>query len=171
MPNKTFGKFKTWLGEQGAEVLLSTNQWEVVRFRTANGVSVVYTNARGNNTFTGESDKAWRLYKRGKPWRVVDRKRLYLGQRKNIIANRDGGRKCFFCGLPAIKKYAEDVTIEHLLSFSHGGSDNINNLCLACKPCNDKLGNMAVVDKIRYYVKHRQAKLLSKFILRIENYV
>lgn len=149
---KSFEKFKTWLGKQGAEVLVPTNEWEVVRFRTKNGVSVVYTNSRGRLTFTGESEKAHELFEQGKRWKVIDRRRHALTQQKARIAARDG-KECWFCAI----KYAslDRYTIEHLLSFSHGGTDNINNLVLACEPCNTTVGNWAVAKKVLYREQRR----------------
>lgn len=144
---KNFEKFKTWLGKQGAEVLPPTNEWEVVRFRTTNGVSVIYTKANGRLTFTGESDKAMSRFEKGESWKIIDRKRQALRQQKARLASRDG-KECFFC---AVKHgNLDSYTVEHLLSFSHGGTDNINNLCLACEPCNTKVGNWPVVKKILY---------------------
>ena len=47
------------------------------------------------------------------------------------------------------------LTIEHLLSFSHGGSDNLNNLCLACDECQKLLGNLPLTRKIELIVQRR----------------
>jgi 5-methylcytosine-specific restriction endonuclease McrA len=141
-----FEKFKTWLGNQGAEVLLPTNQYELVRFKTVNGVSVVYTGKRGT-TFTGESQQAYDLFKQHKGWKVVNRKRRALTQQKARLASRDG-KMCFFCEVKPEK--LDDLTVEHILSFSHGGTDNINNLALACGDCQVKLGRLSITAKIKY---------------------
>lgn len=150
-----FEKFKNWLEKKGAIVLPPTNQWEVVRFKTINGISVVYTNKHGNLTFTGESDKAYSAYQNNKAWKSVDRKRSALKQKKAKIATRDG-KKCFSC----LKKLGfDDLTIEHLLSFSHGGSDNLNNLCLLCKPCNEEFGNLPIAKKIELIIAKRNSHI------------
>jgi len=143
---KNTEKFKTWLSKKGAVILDPTNPWEVVRFKTINGVSVVYTNKSGHLTFTGESEAAYTAYTNNKSWKAVDRKRKALKARKAKLAARDG-KMCFFC---LYKLGFDALTIEHLLSVSHGGSDNDNNLALACDPCNTALGNMPVVKKIRW---------------------
>jgi 5-methylcytosine-specific restriction endonuclease McrA len=46
-------------------------------------------------------------------------------------------RKCCYCG-------AKDVPleIEHIVPKSRGGSNRVSNLCLSCRPCNVKKGNM-----------------------------
>lgn len=47
-------------------------------------------------------------------------------------------------------KTLDRYTVEHLLSFSHGGKENINNLCLVCESCNTAVGNMAIVKKVLF---------------------
>ena len=143
---KNAEKFKTWLSKKGAVILDPTNPWEVVRFKTVNGVSVVYTNKNGHLTFTGESDAAYKAYTNNRSWKAVDRKRKALKARKAKLAARDG-KMCFFC---LYKLGFDALTIEHLLSVSHGGSDNDNNLALACDHCNTALGNMPVAKKIKW---------------------
>jgi 5-methylcytosine-specific restriction endonuclease McrA len=51
--------------------------------------------------------------------------------------------------------------VEHLLSFKHGGTDNINNLALACKDCNLAVGHKSIPEKIRY----RDLKFNNNFTL------
>ncbi len=145
-------KFKTWLTKRGAVVLDPTNQWEVVRFKTVNGVSVVYTRQNGHLTFTGESEEAYKAYKGNKVWKAVDRKRKAMRAHKAKLAARDG-KKCFCC---LAKLGFDELTIEHILSFSHGGTDNDNNLCLVCQPCNKLLGNKPVARKIEMIIQRRQ---------------
>jgi hypothetical protein len=148
---KDSGKFKSWLVKRGAIVLDATNQWEVVRFKTVNGVSVIYTRANGHLTFTGESEEAYKAYKANRVWKAVDRKRQNLRARKARLATRDG-KKCFCCNA---KLGYDELTIEHILSFSHGGTDNDNNLCLVCLPCNKLLGNKPITKKIGIMLERR----------------
>lgn len=145
-------KFKSWLTKRGAVVLDATNQWEVVRFKTVNGVSVIYTRQNGHLTFTGESEEAYKAYKANRVWKAVDRKRQNLRAHKARLATRDG-KKCFCCNA---KLGYDELTIEHILSFSHGGTDNDNNLCLVCQPCNKLLGNKPITKKIEMMMQRRQ---------------
>ena len=46
------------------------------------------------------------------------------------------GRKCCYCGKTDIA-----LEIEHIMPKSRGGSNRVSNLCLACKPCNQRKGN------------------------------
>lgn len=143
---KDVEKFKKFLTESGAVVQPPTNQWEVVRFRTVNGTSVVYENKRGQLTFTGESQKAYQFFKDGRRWKAVDRERKSLKALKVSLAQRDG-KKCFFHG--ATLDY-DQLTIEHLLEFSKGGSDHPFNLCLACDDCNKAVVGMTITEKMQY---------------------
>ena len=45
-------------------------------------------------------------------------------------------RKCCYCGEKNIP-----LEIEHIIPKSRGGSNKIDNLCLACRPCNQKKGS------------------------------
>lgn len=143
---KDMEKFKNWLSKRAVVLLSPTNQWEVVRFKTVNGVSVVYTNKHNRLTFTGESQKAYDLFKAKKAWRITDKRRAALRAKKARLAGRDG-KRCFFC---VAKLNFDELTVEHLLSVAQGGSDNEANLCLACEPCNTALGSLPVVKKILF---------------------
>lgn len=49
-------KFGKWLSANGAEVLATTNPYELVRFRGETGVSIIYRNDGGRpHKFTGEA--------------------------------------------------------------------------------------------------------------------
>lgn len=49
------------------------------------------------------------------------------------------GRKCTYCG-----KKDVPLQIEHIHPRSKGGTNQINNLCLACEKCNQKKGNKLI---------------------------
>jgi 5-methylcytosine-specific restriction endonuclease McrA len=137
-------KFREFLVQHGAIIEDPTNPWEVLRFRTANGISVIYTNKKGKLTFTGESSAAHQAYNNSGSWRAVDRNRQNLKNKKAKLAARDG-KKCFFHG----EELAfHELTIEHLLNVSHGGTDHESNLCLACEPCNSAVGNWPLTKKM-----------------------
>jgi len=66
------------------------------------------------------------------------------------------GRKCAYCG-------AENVPLEidHIHPRSKGGSDRVSNLTLACRPCNQRKGNLPVE---QFLAKHpeRLRKILAQ---------
>jgi hypothetical protein len=141
---KNIKQFETWLSEHGAVIKDPTNEWEVIRFQTEAGVSVIYKRKTGHLTFTGEADEAYRAYQHGAAWRAVPIKRKNLKSKKEKLARRDG-KWCFFCH----GRYDLDkLTIEHLLNKSQGGTDHEYNLCLACEPCNTAVKNWPLTKKM-----------------------
>lgn len=149
---KNSEKFKVWLDKQGAVVLPPTNEFELVRFKTADTTSVIYTGKHGL-TFTGDAETAYERFESGKAWKTVSRRRVALRARKAALAARDG-KRCFSHGE---KLNFDQLTIEHLLNFSQGGNDNDSNLCLVCDDCNDQLGNLPITKKIEIMIKLRRA--------------
>lgn len=74
-------------------------------------------------------------------FRGIDRKK-----RLSLVAQlqeRDGN-KCFYCGLPM-----NYPTLEHLYNTSDGGSDDQDNLVLTHMACNQYVGNLGMVSKIK----------------------
>ncbi|RKD32105.1 HNH endonuclease [Thermohalobacter berrensis] len=65
---------------------------------------------------------------------------------KLYIYNRDN-KECFFCGK---KLKFKQITLDHLLPLSKGGTNDIFNLVTSCKKCNKIKGNSILkgIDKI-----------------------
>jgi hypothetical protein len=137
--------FKHYLRSCGAVVLSTTNPYEVVRFK-ANGItSIIYQGKKGY-TFTGESKDAWQKFIGGATF-VVDtkksrRKKLQVDVR--TLLDRDGD-SCFYCQFPLV----DDITVEHLVPLLNGGSNQLSNMVLAHKQCNNKAGHLSVMEKIK----------------------
>lgn len=55
-------------------------------------------------------------------------------------------RTCAYCG-----KRDVPLEIEHLTPKSRGGSDRVSNLAIACRPCNQKKGNMTAEEFCEEY--------------------
>lgn len=66
------------------------------------------------------------------------------------------GRKCCYCGKENIP-----LEIEHIIPKSRGGTDRIDNLCLACHECNQKKGNMTA-EEFGYQEVQKQVKQTLK---------
>ena len=47
---------------------------------------------------------------------------------------------CFYCGELLYSSFDKDVHVEHKIPISRGGSNNIDNIVLACAPCNYSKG-------------------------------
>lgn len=147
LSSQHLGKFKSYIEKRGAEILESNNPFEVLRFKIYGELNIIYRNKWGNLTFSGDQCKqAYVKWRDNKNWTPPNRKRQQLTSRKLKLAKRDG-MNCFFCG--EVFNDTKLLTIEHLLSFKHGGSDNINNLALACDPCNKEAGHRSLAEKIK----------------------
>lgn len=138
-------KFKTFLRSSGAEVLDPTNPYELVRFRTENGVSVMYTGRRGNS-FTGEAQEAWDAMQSKNTWTIMPNGLKEKKRKLALVRSRDGD-ECFYCG-----KQTDDNSrsLEHILAVEHGGNNSAANLVIACKPCNQAVGHSPIIEKIKY---------------------
>lgn len=142
--------FVKWLRERGAEILGTTNPWEVLRFRAKGRTSVVYRRGHGRiSACTGDVEEAWRAYQAGTTWSAGSaRSRLNRPKTRQRIAaviKRDG-RACFYCGLDVEEG---EETLEHIVPRAHGGPHHVANLALAHEPCNQEAGNLSAVEKVR----------------------
>jgi hypothetical protein len=144
-------RFVAFLNANGAEVLTPTNEWEVVRFNTGEGVSIIYKTARGELTFTGEASNAFNAFKKSAPWRAMPRtgKKKKSTARLQAIRERDGGF-CFFCQKPVP---VDEESEEHLVAMTHGGPNHISNLFLAHRICNANAGHLSAAEKIEMHVE------------------
>lgn len=139
-------KFLEWLVARGAQVLHPTNEWELVRFDCATGVAIIYANAKGGTTFTGQALAAWNAFKSGTSWSAgVRGRRTKTGPLIRTLLDRDGDR-CFYCHAPTSD---DDRSVEHLVSVAHGGPNHISNLVLAHRACNERAGHLSAMEKVR----------------------
>jgi hypothetical protein len=142
--------FRDWLSANGAQVLEPTNEWELIRFKSDTGTSVVYKDKGDRLTFTGEAFKAWEALKSGQGWRAMPAtKRKKSSTVIQSIRARDGN-DCFYCLKPVS---VEDESPEHLVSVTHGGPNHLSNLFLAHRDCNSRAGHLSALAKIRMHVE------------------
>jgi 5-methylcytosine-specific restriction endonuclease McrA len=59
------------------------------------------------------------------------------------------GCSCPYCGVKF--ETIEDITLDHVVPKSLGGSNSNKNLLLSCQECNGKKGNMLLTQFIRGY--------------------
>lgn len=139
-------QFKAFLSGNGHQVLAPTNPWEVVRFKNANGIGVVYKNSTGRVRFTGLSGNAYKAFRSGQSYPAPEKqRRKRIDVETKALIERDGC-DCFYCGKPLDPK---DMTKEHMLSVAHGGPNHICNLVIACCDCNREAGHLSVAEKVR----------------------
>ncbi len=67
------------------------------------------------------------------------------GNKKNKLI-REYGCCCWWCGRDLFR---EQLTLDHLKPKSQGGSNSLENLRLACFPCNHSRGNSLYPPKIK----------------------
>lgn len=147
----TIKAFATWLDAKGAVILPTTNEWELIRFRTDAGVSVVHRNSKGLENWPTEAERLRGVFIAGldenlAPGRAARRK---LRSKILDLAKRDGLECWYRCGVVFDDADDERITIEHLCPHSFGGPNHAANLCLSCEPCNRKAGNLHVSTKVR----------------------
>lgn len=150
---KRRAKFEEFLTARGAQILQPTNEWEVLRFKTKKGLSIVYRNKRDGLTFTGEADRAWTAFVSNHTWNgatSTERKKRRAPDVEALI--RRDGTACFFC----LTEMAEDDrSLEHLVPLSHGGPNHLSNYVLAHRKCNEVAGSKSAMEKIRIREAHR----------------
>lgn len=148
---KKLQTFRQWLHNHGCELLPPTNDYEKLRFRHNNGTGVIYTNAAGSRFSCNDKAvaEAWQAFTSARPWNQTERRTKGRSKALDELIRRDGVC-CWYCETPL---NPEQMTREHLLSQAHGGPNRIENLVIACQPCNVAVGNMPLPDKI----KHREA--------------
>ena len=62
---------------------------------------------------------------------MTERRKFTDYEKKTVYAKSNG--RCALCGVPV--KY-EKMTVDHKIPLSHGGTNEISNLQLACLSCN-----------------------------------
>lgn len=150
---KRRANFEAFLIQRGAQILQPTNEWEVLRFKSSKGVSIVYRNAKDGLTWTGESADAWNAFTDNQSWRGIKATK----QPKNVdsllraVLARDG-EDCFYCFKPTTE---HNRTLEHLVARTHGGPNHLSNLVLAHRKCNANAGHLSAMEKIRLR-EHRE---------------
>lgn len=84
-----------------------------------------------------------------------------MAAKRRALRERDGDR-CFYCA--RVMKFdptyrgsarrpwrvhpAEEATVEHLVDRQHGGTNDLGNLVLACKACNNNRNYMSLAEKL-----------------------
>lgn len=144
-------KFIAWLRANGAEVLPTTNSYEIARFIAHGRVNIIYEGRRGIRSI-GFAEECLRAFERGAMMNmgVTQKPRNNISRVKLALQQRDGSF-CFFC----LKAITEDTcTIEHLVARGKGGPDHQDNLALAHEKCNKDAANLPLMEKIKIREKH-----------------
>lgn len=138
--------FAEYLVAHGAEVVATTNHYEVLRYRLDDGTFVLYRKENGSITWTTPILLHWQAYRDRRAVSIVKR-RPGGQQRQNLVKalfERDGDC-CFYCG----QSLGDDITIEHILSKVHGGRGTRENCALAHEACNQAVNDLSISEKIQ----------------------
>lgn len=147
---KRLNSFYQWLTKAGAQVLIKTNEWELARFKTGNGTSVIYTSSRGGMTFIGEAKEAWIAFENNLAWKgaAPTKRRSKNSVIVRTLRQRDGDL-CFFC---QAEVQGSDESVEHLVPVNAGGPNHITNYFLTHRKCNEDAGCKSAQEKIKLHV-------------------
>lgn len=153
------GKFRKFLSTHGAEVLETTNEWEVLRCRVRGETAVLYRNKYGHLTWPELLEEAYIAWRKGDKWSGLNGNRVknrVSGKKRTVVmktlAERDGD-ECWFCGKANWTE--EEPTVEHLLEIAKGGGNHVFNLVLACDPCNKSVQDLSIAQKVAFREKKR----------------
>lgn len=150
---------RAWLTERGVGMIDTTNEWEVLRFKTATGTAVIYRNKHDQLTYSGDSRAAVTAFVCNASWRAGPAtKRVKRGTGRNPVfmtLRRRDGNLCFYCQQTVSEKppapgMAE--SIEHLVAVTHGGPNHISNFVLAHRDCNTGAGYLSAMQKVKRHV-------------------
>lgn len=136
----------------GAVELPITNSYEVIRYRHALKVNIIYRRDNGTLTYCGSSEAHYReMLGEGRAPRRMKTSRRLESREKLLL--RDG-TKCFYCrgqmNLTDASSPAR-VTVEHLVSHSARGGNHMSNLVLAGYACNQLVDDKPLVEKIKLH--------------------
>lgn len=65
----------------------------------------------------------------------------YINAHLRIAIFKKFNYTCCHCGSNPIENKDIELQVDHIVARSNGGSNNIDNLQLLCRPCNYKKGN------------------------------
>lgn len=140
-------KFKKWLMSYGCEILPLTNDFEALRFKGSQ-VGVVYKSGRVGSPYAGRALTHFQTKKEWDGGAVKTGRYPNYRKQKEQLLKRDGCN-CFYCGKPLL----DDITVEHLLALCYGGKNELSNMVLAHAKCNQMVGNLPLVDKVKIAIK------------------
>jgi len=141
-------EIKTWLQSKGAEILPTTNDFELLRYK-GKKVGVIYSTGNVNAEHVREMLKSFHNNLKWKDAPVSTGRKVYVKQKVKLL-ERDGDR-CFYCGKPV----GEDITVEHLIPLTSGGTNLLSNMVLAHFKCNQEQGFKPLNEKVQFAIQHR----------------
>ena len=143
-------KFVEWLERYyGCKILDPTNKYEIIRWKGSE-TGIIYNTGSVNSPYAAY---AVECFLNGASWNGGSKNlnRRSISDRNREIIESETNGLCFICG----KKMNDDVTVEHIVELSRGGSNDITNLTFAHQSCNYGLMNMDIKEKINKIIEIR----------------
>ena len=101
-----------------------------------------------------EIDRASEAYfERGVVAYPQSRQKSKSAKLRRAVLERDG-KDCWLCGE---RMPTNDRTVEHLVAKANGGTDDLENLALAHRACNELLGSLSLEAKLELRAKMQRA--------------
>ena len=151
-------KFSKWLVRRNAVIVEPKSPDEALRFSTTKGDGVIHRSNTGRLLPNDIAAKALRAFVTRNSWtsgytpqaiESFKRKKRNRDERiaiVNLLAKRDGGMFCAYCGATLTE---DEATIEHVLPISKGGADSADNMVIACRKCNQLAKDYSITQKLR----------------------
>lgn len=79
------------------------------------------------------------------------------------------GCQCAYCGKEFDIEQCSRLVVEHKVPVSRGGSNDLSNLTLSCRPCNSKKGTKTLIE-YREYLKQDARRKLDSLAVVLERW-
>ena len=91
-------KFKLFLRDRGSEIHAPTNEYEVLRFTTPDGIGLIFRSKKAViSSMNDPARVAVAAFRNGAAWRATDAtRRQYISPKRKALIARDGDR-CTYC--------------------------------------------------------------------------
>ena len=146
-----FKDINIYLDYLGVNFIETTNSYEIARFIVNEETCVIYQGKKGLSGSNQIANKIINCFLSKKLINIQETKRKSLKDKfYQKLIERDGN-KCFYTNKELIE---ENSSIEHLIPLSRGGKNNLDNLVLCLKSENEKMANLALIEKIKYKINN-----------------
>ena len=87
------------------------------------------------------------------------------------LALKTHGGTCYYCKRAPATETSEQLTVDHVEAIANGGKDDLSNLVVACRPCNNEKGQGSIdafnpratiewLDALSAQIEKRRSKLV-----------
>ena len=155
--------FHLWLRARKSDMIVPWVAGEACRFTTSKSPGLIFENRSGDlTTANQEAVFALTCFVRGTRWTeepiAAPKQRQLTTAEKHEIIDGYVARFGAFCAYGLVCKGRElsrrEMTLDHLVPYSVGRSNDARNFVVACRHCNRSMGHLLPVDKMHLAIKH-----------------